>query len=59
MASSGVRAVAASDTTQIKVRVLRSNPGRVQRAPKTVSVATSMNFFMRGSLYAVWLTRST
>src|SRR5438093_1034885 len=58
MASSGVRAVAASETTQISVRVLRSSPARVHSAPKTVSVARSMNFFMIGSAYAVWFTRS-
>ena len=49
MASSGVRAVAASETTQMSVRVFKSRPGRVHSAPKTVSVATSMNFFMMGS----------
>jgi hypothetical protein len=31
MASSGVRPVAASETTQMRVRVLRSRPGLVQR----------------------------
>src|SRR6266508_157976 len=55
MASSGSRPVAASETTQTSVRVLRSRPGRVQRAPNTVSVATSMNFRMTGSLYVVLL----
>ncbi len=49
MASSGKRPVAASVMTQTSVRVFRSRPGRVHNAPKTVSVATSMNFFMTGS----------
>ena len=38
--------MAASETTQISVRVLMSSPGRAQSAPNTVSVATSMNFFI-------------
>ena len=38
-----------SEITQIRVRVLRSRPGRVQSAPKTFSAATSRNFCMTGS----------
>src|SRR6266850_1581054 len=59
MRSSGSRPVAASETTHTRVRVLRSSPGRVQSAPKTFSVATSMNVRMTGSLYVVAFTRST
>jgi len=59
MASSGYRPVAASVTTHTSVRVLRSRPGRVQSAPNTVSVATSMNVFMMGSPYTPRFTRST
>jgi hypothetical protein len=59
IAGSGYRPVAASVTTHTSVRVLRSRPGRVQSAPNTVSVATSMNVFMMGSPYTPRFTRST
>ena len=57
MASSSWRPVDTSDTTVTSVRVLRSMPGRVQIAPKTVSVARSMNFRVWGSPYTVLFTR--
>jgi hypothetical protein len=45
----GWRPLTASETTQMSVRVLKSRPGRAHSAPNTVSVATSMNFFITGS----------
>ena len=43
-------AVAASEITQMRVRVLRSMPGRVHSVPNTASVATSMNLRIMGSV---------
>src|SRR5713101_6307972 len=59
IASSGSCPVAASDTTQTSVRVLRSSPGRVHSVPKIVSVAVSMNLRIIGSSYVVLFDFST